>query len=162
MNGKSTRGFSLAEVLLAAGTILVCILTVCLLLMQLLRSSRKTVDISASELAADQILNQIVYNAQYFDHTNFWDNDYPPPAGPHYKTGVFTTNRTDFTYEIDAVTVMNDDTGGTTPVGGPPTQFNRLKVVTLRLSWWDASSSASRSGYGRLRREITRVVHEEQ
>lgn len=159
---RTSGGFSLAEVLLAAGTILVCILTVCVLLMQLLRSSRKTVDVSASELAADEIMNRIIYNAQHYDHTAFWDTDYPPPGGPHYRTGTYVTNRTEFSYELDAVTVMNDDTGGTDPVGDTAIAFNRLKQVTLRLRWWDASSAPTRAGYGRLTKESSRLVHEEQ
>lgn len=158
MKKTHRTAFSLAEVLLATGTIVVCILTICVLLIQLLRSSRKTIDVSASELASDQILSRVIYNAQYFDHAAFWAIQSPPA----YRVGTYVTNRTEFAYQVDAVTVLNDNTGGTAPVGGSAIPNNRLKLVTLRLTWWDGASGTNRSGYGKLSRNVTRMVHEEQ
>ncbi|MBN9416890.1 MAG: hypothetical protein J0I12_15705 [Candidatus Eremiobacteraeota bacterium] len=158
MKHTRSNAFSLAEVLLAAGTIVICILTLCVLLLQLLRSSRKTVDVSASELAAEQIISRVIYNGQYFDHTAFWAIQSPPA----YKTGTLVSNRTEFAYQVDAVTVMNDNTGGTAPVGGTTMTNNRLKLVTLHLTWWDGASGGNRAGYGKLSRDVTRLVHEEQ
>ncbi len=157
MSKTHRTAFSLAEVLLAAGTIVVCILTLCVLLIQLLRSSRKTVDVSVSELAADQIMSRVIYSGQYFDHAAFWAIQSPPA----YRSGKFVSNQTEFTYQVDAVTVLNDNTGGTAPVGGTAVAVNRLKLVTLHLTWWDGAAG-NRAGYGKLSRDMTRLVHEEQ
>jgi len=163
MKALKVSAFSLAEVLLAAGTVAVCILTVSLLSIALLRSSRKSVDVSASELAADQILSKVIYAAQSIpaQHTLFWDADYPPPGPPHYASGSWICNQTTFTYEVDAVTVLDDSQAGPPPLGGPVSQKNRLKLVTLRLTWWDGNATQNRAGYGKLRREVSRIVHEE-
>ena len=161
MRTKTPGDFTLAEVLLAAGTIAVCILTVTLLLISLLKTSRKTVDVSASELAAEQIMNLLLYNAEHNDHALFWGQEYPAPGGPHYRQGNWRSNETDFAYELDAETVLDATQAGNPALGGPTTLKNRLKLVTLRLSWWDGAAGNNRAGYGKLRREVTRIVHEE-
>ncbi|MFN8608744.1 MAG: hypothetical protein U0931_14500 [Vulcanimicrobiota bacterium] len=157
---KWSPGFSLAEVLLATATIAVSLLTLTLVLIQLMKASRKTVDVSAAELASEKIIGQLIYNAQYnaAEHPVFWNSDYPG-AAPHYKSGTLTSNGTDFAYQMDAVTVNNDNTGGTTPVGG--TGNNRLKRILLTVTWWDGANG-NRAGYGKLKLQKVRLIHEEQ
>jgi type II secretory pathway pseudopilin PulG len=161
LRNSAHSGFTLAEVLLAAGTIAVCILTVTLLLISLLRASRKSVDVSASELAADQIMNLLIYQAEYNDHANFWDNEYPAPGGPHYAQGTWRSNETDFLYEFDAETIPDATQAGNPPLGGSTALRNRLKQVTLRLTWWDGNTGQNRANYGKLRREVSRLIHEQ-
>ena len=151
---KRVGGFSLAEVILAAGAIGVCILTLLALMLSLSRSSRKSVDASAAYMAADQILTRVVYEAQCNDHANFWGTASFTP----YKQGVLRMNRTDFTYTLDAVTATNTS-GGAVGTGTGMTQ-NRLKLVTVHVSWWDGNAG-NRTGYGLLKREACRVVREE-
>lgn len=151
-------GFTLAELVLAIGTIAACILTVLVLLVSLTRSSRKSVDLSASEIAAEQIIARILYDAQYNDHANFWGaNSAASGFIGTYRTGTWDSNNTTFSYSLDADTIMDATTS--LPVGHPQAN-NHLKTLTLHMTWWDGNVG-DRAGYGKLKREVTRVVHEE-
>lgn len=145
------RGFSLAELILAMGTLAVCVLTILVLVVSLTRTSRKSVDTSVAHLAAEQILTQLTYDAQWNDHAAFWDT----PNHTPYRQGQVIVNRTDYTYELDAIEVRDTSS---VPIGNG-LGFNRLKLVTLRLSWWNGDSQ-NRAGYGRLNTEVKRIVHE--
>jgi uncharacterized protein (TIGR02598 family) len=148
------RAFTLAEILLATATIVICVLTMTALMVSLLRSSRKSVDASAAVLAADQILTKVVYEAQENNHDNFWDT---PNHTPYVPSGTWTMNKTEFTYTLDATEVVN-----TAAVAvGASLANNRLKLVNVRLTWWDGNSG-SRAGYGKLTTQVSRIVREEQ
>lgn len=145
------KAFSLAELVLATGTIAACILTLMVLVLSLSRSSRKSVNTSAAELAADQILTRILYQADWNDHANFWDT----PNHSPYRSGSYSLNRTDFSYTLDASEVRDTSS---TAVGAGQTQ-NRLKMVNLRVTWWDGNSGP-RAGTGKLSTQVQRLVHE--
>ncbi len=148
---RPTQGFSLAELILAIGTLAACILTVLVMVVALTRSSRKTVDTSVAQQAAEQVLTRIVYDAQWNDHVNFW---YTPDHTP-YRQGTHTVNRTEYSYQLDASTI--EDTASNAI--GAQLNMNRIKMVTLRLSWWGGETQ-NRAGYGKLNLEVKRVVHE--
>lgn len=147
-------GYSLAEVILATGTIAVCILTIVGLILALSGSSRKSVDGSAAQMAANQIMTKLIYQAQSNEHDYFWDT----PNWNPYKTGVWTMNRTEFAYTLDAQAVTNT-TGQNVGTGTGMTK-NRLKVVTLHLTW-HGSDSANRANYGKHNTDLGRIVREE-
>lgn len=152
MQYPSRQGFTLAEILLATGTIVICVLTISALMISLLRSSRKSVDASAAVLAVDQILTKVIYHAQETDHTNFWNT----ANHPGYKVGTWLMNNTEFSYSLDATEVANTSA---VPVGSGLTA-NRLKLVTVQVTWWDGQTG-DRAGYGRLRAQVSRIVREE-
>ena len=147
-------GYSLAEVILATGTIAVCILTIVGLILALSGSSRKSVDGSAAQMAANQIMTKLIYQAQANEHSAFWDT----PNWNPYKTGVWSMNRTEFAYSLDAQAVTNT-TGQNVGTATGMAQ-NRLKVVNLHLTW-HGSDSANRAGYGRHSTDVGRIVREE-
>lgn len=151
---RPTQGFSLAELILAIGTLAACILTVLVMVVSLTRSSRKTIDTSVAHQAAEQIMTKLIYQAQWNDHAAFWD---PPGDLTPYRQGTHVVNRTEFTYQLDASPIL--DTGGV-PVG-TGLAMNRLKMVTLRLSWWNGATN-NQTGYGKLNTEVKKVIHEQE
>lgn len=153
--------FSLAEVLLAMGTIVLTILTILALVIALNRGSRKSVDSSAAQFAVDQILNILVETAQRDNgalHTNFWGSDYAAP-GPAYATGSVYANQTEFFYRVDATTVRDPLNN---PLHGTNLPFNRLKLVQVDLWWWNPSATMTRTGYGKLSTKVTRLIREKK
>lgn len=151
------RGFSLAEVLLSIGTLVLVILTVLALTIALNRGSRKSSDVSAAQYVADQVFNLVVETAQRDNgslHKNFWDPDNVT------LSGSVKSNSSEFFYKLDAATVK--DTGGQV-LHNPATSSlanNRLKFVQIEVHWWSPSSTTTRSGYGKLTTVSTRLVRE--
>lgn len=155
------RAFSLAEVLLAMGTIVLMILTILALVLALNRGSRKSIDSSAAQFAVDQILNLLVESAQRDNgalHANFWGVDYAAP-GPPFASGSIIANQTEFFYRVDAVTVRDPLNN---PLDGTGLPHNRLKLVQVDLWWWNPSATTTRAGYGKLSTKITRLIREKK
>jgi len=154
-------GFSLAEVLLAMGTMVLVILSILALVIALNRGSRKSVDLSAAQFAADQILTVAIDRAQRDvpagEHSRFWDTDYAPP-GPAYLQGSLTSNRTEFFYRIDATTARD---AANNPINNG-LNFNRLKLVQVEIHWWNPTATSTRAGYGKLSTRASRLVHEKR
>ena len=154
--------FSLAEVLLAMGTIVLVILTVLALVISLNRGSRKSIDSSAAQFAVDQIINLVVEAAQRDNgalHANFWNSDYAPP-GSAFASGSIVANQTEFFYRVDATTVRDSLNN---PLDGTNLPNNRLKLVTVELNWWNpAGVTTNRSGYGKLSTKVTRLIREKK
>ena len=148
-------GFSLAEVLLAIGTLALVILTILALVIALNRGSRKSIDTSAAQYAADQIMNLVVERAQRANgtlHTSFWGTDTT-------VEGSVLNNQTEFFYKLDATTVR--DTAGQ-PFNGSNLANNRLKLVQVELYWWNPAPTSTRTGYGKLTTTVTRLIREKQ
>lgn len=146
------RGFSLAEVLLAVFLCTVALLAVVGLSLGLIRGQRKVTDVSAGQTAADHILSNLVEQAQQ-EHDEFWNHEFP--AATPYRQGSYVLNKTEFAYRMDAETAQRP-TGQN--IGGSTTQ-NRVKVVSLHLSWWGQPNN-QRQGYGKLEYDCVRLVHE--
>ncbi|MBS2039704.1 hypothetical protein JST97_32260 [bacterium] len=153
MAGWRFRAFSLAEVLLAIGTLVLVILTILALVISLNRGSRKNLDTSAAQYAADQIINLVVERAQRDTgalHAAFWGNDTT-------VKGSVISNQTEFFYTLDATTVK--DTSGQ-PLDGAALPNNRMKLIQVELYWWNPSNNSTRAGYGRLTTQVTRLIGE--
>lgn len=153
--------FSLAEVLLSMGTVVLIILTVLALVLALNRGSRKSIDSSAAQFAVDQILNLVVETAQRDNgalHANFWNADYVAPGAP-FASGTLTANQTEFFYRVDATTVRDTSSN---PLNGINLPYNRLKLVQVELNWWPSAGGANRSGYGKLSTKVTRLIREKK
>ena len=160
--GTRRLAFSLAEVLLAMGTIVLIILTVLALVISLNRGSRKSIDSSAAQFAVDQILNLVVESAHRDNgalHANFWNIDYAAP-GAAFASGSVTANQTEFFYRVDAATVKDPLNN---PLHGTSLPFNRLKLVTVELNWWNPTpATPNRTGYGKLSTKVTRLIREKK
>jgi len=154
---RSGSGFTLAEVLLAMGTMVLVILTIIALVISLHKGSRKSVDLAAAHLVADQVITELVDQAQKDlpagAHANFWDSDWTP-----YREGSVTANRTDFYYRVDATTVRDPSNN---PINSN-LSFNRVKLIQIELYWWNPAPSSVRAGYGKLSTQAVRLVHEKR
>lgn len=143
------------------GTLVLVILTMVALIISLNRGSRKSIDLSAAQFAADQVITVLVDRAQKDqppgEHSRFWDNDFAAP-GAAYQEGSLTANRTEFFYRVDATTardVANNPINNALP-------FNRVKLVQVEIYWWNAGANSTRAGYGKLSTRASRLVHEKR
>lgn len=153
------NGFSLLELLLGVFITAIAILGVIALSLSLLRGDRKAVDTSAAQAVADHVVSAQVYAVENDlpagKRSDFWDHDYPQSGGG-FLVGDYEMNRTQFHYQIDAVTVVS---GSSTPLGSG-VSHNRLKRVEVHLTWKDAAGNGNRQGSGMLRYDSVRLVHE--
>lgn len=154
---RSDSGFTLAEVLLAISTMVLVILTIIALVISLHRGSRKSVDLAAAHLVADQVITELVDQAQKDlpagAHASFWNNDWTP-----YREGSVNANRTDFFYRMDATTVRDVSSN---PINSN-LSFNRVKLIQVELYWWNPAPTPARAGYGKLSTQAVRLVHEKR
>ena len=163
MVSKPRNAFSLAEVLLAIGTMVLVILSILALVIALNRGSRKSVDLAAAQFTADQVITLLVDRAQKNvpagEHARLWDTDYAAP-GPAYQEGSVVANRTEFFYRVDATTARDAVTGN--PINSASLGFNRVKMVEVELYWWNPTPTSTRAGYGKLSTRAVRLVHEKR
>lgn len=144
---------------MAICVVVLAILSVSALSISTLRSNQKSSDRPVGQVMAERILTEELYKVQDDNppgtKNNFWQNDF---SSIPFRTGKLTSNHTEFTYSIYAVTLV--DVTKSQPVGVTVTQpKNRLKKVDVVVWWWD-SSQASRAGYGKLVAQATRLFNE--
>lgn len=151
--GRLAAAFTLAEVLIAGFLMTIIILVLIGLSISLLRGTQKASDTTVAQVASEHILNSLIYDVQPGSpgYSTFWSNS------SYSRPGNYRMNRTDFSYQIDASSVV-DSTG--TPIGSGFAQ-NRLKEVQLSIYWWDSDQQASsRQGYGKLEFHTVRLLAE--
>jgi Tfp pilus assembly protein PilV len=151
--GRSAAAFTLAEVLIAGFLMTIIILVLIGLSISLLRGTQKASDTTGAQVASEHILNSLIYDVQPGSpsHGTFW------ASSSFSRPGTYRMNRTDFSYQIDASSVI-DSTGS--PIGSGFAQ-NRLKQVQLSVYWWDSEHQAStREGYGKLEFHTVRLLAE--
>lgn len=151
--------FTLAEVLLALGVVVLTILATTAFTIAVLRATQKTTDQPVGTLVAERLLSEEIYRAQSDSppgaRASFWDNDW---VSTPFRTGTVRRNETDYQYWIYAETVNDLTTGQPLGNGGTVTN-NRVKKVDIAVSWFGAQGG-TRGGYGRLLRTATRLVNE--
>lgn len=151
--GRSAAAFTLAEVLIAGFLMTVIILVLIGLSISLLRGTQKASDTTVAQVASEHILNSLIYDVQPGSpgYSTFWT------PSSFSRPGTYRMNRTDFSYQIDATSVVD---GSGTPVGNGFAQ-NRLKQVQLSIYWWDSDQqTSSRDGYGKLEFHTIRLLAE--
>ncbi|MFN8612210.1 MAG: hypothetical protein U0931_31990 [Vulcanimicrobiota bacterium] len=138
-------GFTLAEFVLAIALAAVALLSLVAVSLSALRSNRKATDTTTGYLLAEQVVEQTVYGMQANTLAPIWNHNLPA----EYSLDVVNLNNQDFT-----VIVYARD-----PVAGlvAPHRLKRIEVVAR---WWDAQSSSTRSGMGRLEARSVRLVRE--
>ena len=140
--------FSLLEVLLAVATLTVALLLVVALGISVLGRSDKAKDVPIGTIAAENILNQLIYDvnscpsaarAQWFTYA---DN-------PSLKVGTYTMNKIEFAYNIDYERLpVGTSTGLAT---------NHLVKLSIRLTWAKGRGPNS----GQQTANLVRLVHED-
>lgn len=137
--------------MLGVGIIAVALLTLLVILLSLVQSSSKTADLTTSELAADQILNQIFYRQDNFAHTSFWS------SAPYTCTGNYKVNQLEFVYSLNATSLPQPNTSEAAASSGIAN--NTIKLLRLKLTW--SNGDDPRQGYGKLHSEVVRIVREQ-
>ena len=147
MRSRSTA-FTLVEVLIAVTTLCISLMLVVALGISVLRRNNHALDIPAGSIAAENILNQLIYGA---------NNDIP--AGTHatffsastsgiaWTSGSYAMNRIDFAYATDLSNVgVGTSTGMAT---------NRLIKVHIDVTWTGGDQNN-----GLQKCDLTRLIHE--
>ena len=143
-----SRGFSLAEVLLAMALSAVAVLTLIALSLSALRSERKSSDSLVGQLVADEAIERLVYDAQANSAHPIWGADDSVNA---YAVETIVSSETNFTL----VTYARDVDSATFT----PRKLKRIEVVS---HWWGSESNAKgRSGMGKLEAHAIRLVREQ-
>lgn len=146
---RASRGFTLAELLLAVGLLALVILTLAALITSAIRSNEKGTRTAQAVDVADALLARRLYDVEW---------DLPPgtrdafwaASGAWLPPTTATMGGVDYQYTVFADTVAG--------VGGAG---NRLKKVDLVMSWWDSGQGGGqRQGYGRLEVQASRLVSE--
>lgn len=156
------RGLSLAEVLLAMLVVALLVLTTAAMNFSMLRSNKKSTDRPVGYLAAQQILARELYGVQDDNPAGskaaFWAGNWPNTP---WRSGQEVVNRTQFQYDIYAVTLQDVISGE--PLGNQAPGFvnNRIKKIDIRVNWTQ-SPDGTRGGAGILRSTYTRFLHESE
>jgi len=143
---KKVGGFTVAEILLAIALIAVTLLTIMGLCLRTLQSNRKTIDTGAGQMVADQVLEQVADAAEASKTAAVWATNSAVNA---YSSDPVTIQGTTFqvtTYATDVVATPAFAAG------------KRLKRLTTRVIWKDLAQG--KMGYGNLRAQASRLVHE--
>jgi Tfp pilus assembly protein PilV len=142
------RGFSLAEVVLALALIAVTVLTLLGLSLRTLQANRKVIDTGAGQMVLEQALEQMAHEAESSDSVALWSHNSLTVA---YSSDPITLGNITYLVSIYA----HDLTAAS---GTPFASDKRLKLLQGSVVWRDLQQG--RSGYGQLRAQSSRLVHE--
>lgn len=153
----SHQGFTLAELLLAIGLLVILLITVALMTILGLRSNQKSLNHDQALQVAEKQLERVLETARLDQppgtRAGFWGSD--SPLTP-YERDVTRLGNTDYTYAIYTQTVQDLTTGSA--LGGADNRVKKVDVVV----WWYDSDQSSRQGYGRLSVRASRLTNEFQ
>ena len=141
----ATKGFTLAEVLLALLLISVAILTLLALSLQTLSASRKNVDTMGGQLVAEQVLEKLANVAEITPESPLW---YASDPLTPYRNDILTQGDTAYNVSIYISDVA----------GFPPTPGQRLKLLQADVVWQDQPQGKARQGT--LRISTSRLLRE--
>lgn len=146
---KVSKGFTLSEVLIAMGVLMVAVLSVAAISFSALASSQKNSDSQTGTLLARQVLETSIEDARKNLTAPFWGQN---SAATAYQTDTIQVGNTPFHCQVFVtdVNVAADPDLGTTPAFP-------LKRVDVVVDWWDQPNQ-SRAGFGKLSTRTYRVV----
>lgn len=148
-----TGGFSLAEVMVAAGLLAVVLLALMGLITSTLSINQKASLLGPATQVCDSLIQRTIYqvsdDSPAGTHDSFWNHSAATPWRGPLQENIGGVDYKYVLYASDA-----KDTGGV-PLGGTA-PGNRVKKLDLDLWWWDRQ----KSHYGRLEIQGTRLVHE--
>ena len=124
------RGFSVLELIISLAILASAGLLVMATLTRMLKPSQKAVDLSAGVVLAQSVMQEEVYKiltdapGALTSRATFLGGDSPPaPALP----GLFSVGGTDYQFEIEHQTVLDQSTGD--PLGGTNVDFQAKRVT---------------------------------
>ena len=135
-----SKGYTLAEVLLALALAVVVVLTLVGLSLTAHTGNQKSSDLMAAQSLAHQWLEEEIYAAQGIPGAAIW--------AANSETNPYQEKRTMVGHSEYLSAFYSSDV---TDPGMPS-----LKKCHLRVSWWNGAEG--RPGYGRLYTEATRYV----
>ena len=137
-NLAGSRGFSLAELLLAFGLLTISILALGGLSLSAIKASQKSSDVVDASQVAVQQLARVSETAKA--DPSFWAADH---QGTPYTNGTIKVGKTEFSYEIFSQTLQN---AVTSQELGNGVAGNRIKKMDIVVTWF---GDAEREGYGK-------------
>jgi len=151
---STSKGFTLAEVLISVGILAVAMLGMLSLCATGMTVNKKSATTLTAAQVADRQLQRAIRRMVVDDYPEgaretFWDREFPYPSTP-LATGKEVVGSNTFSYALYANTL---------PLPSSVTE-NRVKRVDIVVWWW--SDSGRREGYGRLQQQAFRLVNEEQ
>lgn len=146
------------ELMVSMGIISTTLLMIMGVFMTVFRSSQKAVDMTAGTIFAESVLNREmrVIMTDAGKRSKFFNLNFSTTP---YVEGVDRLNNALFTYKMYASDI---------PMSSWRTD-NKMKRVDVVVWWWAAGSETdtvttgrdSRSGYGILRTEVSRIVNQQ-
>lgn len=136
------QGFSVAEVLLAMALITVTLLALIGVSIFSLSVDRKSRDLVAGQMVAEQAVDRLVYAAESNPAASFWAHEVGLGL---YEQQVVTLTPTDY-----QVTMYVADLGFPAP--------RRLKQIDCEVTWQGVPQGKVRQGQLRIR--ASRLIHE--
>jgi hypothetical protein len=135
-----SRGYTLAEVLLALALAVIVVLTLVGLSITALSGSQKSTDLTSAQSLSHQWLEAEIYGAQANNAALIWSANSDTDPYQQKQTRIGNTDYTAAYYATDLADAA----------------MPNLKRCRLRVSWWGGEES--RQGYGRLYTEALRYV----
>lgn len=178
-------GFSLIELMISVGIMATTLLLVVGVFTNVMRASRKSVDLTAGTLVAESVMNRELYSIMTGpDKAAFFKDGTVPAASSHnlqagevkpneLLSGTERLNETVFTYKMYAKALDLTDPGAGAAEGSNAKSVsdkNRVVKVDVVVWWWAEGAKNgeepangtdnTRQGYGILRTELTRLVNQ--
>ena len=148
MSGTRPRGFTLLEIIIALGLLLLAILTVCALSLSTLTSHQKASDTATGQLVASQVLDQEIQGALNNTTAALWGQN---SLTTIYETQTVKSGVTSFVASV----YVSNVTLAADPNTGIAAQLKRVEVA---VNWWDSQNTANQ-GYGKLEARAYRMIY---
>jgi hypothetical protein len=155
---RTTRAFTLAELLLSLALMTIVIVTVASLFISMYRTQEKSARSSTGVRVAETVINAKLHSIfsglePGLSKAQFFANDAPPQP---VLSGSLVLSGTEYLYRLEHETVVQP--GGTTLGSG--LAENRLKIVSVTCWWWGADEASTRAGHGKQTVSLRRMVNE--
>ena len=146
-------GFSLVELMISVGIMSTTLLLVLGVFTNVMKASRKAVDLTAGTIVAEGVISTEMYAIMGDEVAKnlFFKKTYNDP----FVEGTKHLNNSTFVYRMYATEI---------PIGTKVLTDNRVKKIDVIVWWWaDGEGNVTtdkRAGYGYLRTELSRLVNE--
>jgi len=148
MKARTSKGLTLAELILSFGILAFVALVVAGLFIFLLKNSAKTNDLTAGRVLAQNVLDRAVQHGPP-------DWGFPSGNGREDLTTHDSRTDTEFIYTVRNYTLRPPDNA----VSGISRTFYYVEV---EVRWWDTQGAAGRTEMGELSTKVSQVVNYEE
>ncbi|MDO5296702.1 MAG: type II secretion system protein [bacterium] len=158
---KKTQGFTILELMISMSIISIALVFLIGVFTTGLRANRKSVDLTAGTLVAEEIISQELYGilADADKSKTFFGEGSTTDTNKLYVQGTKYHNNTKFTYKMFISDVKNM---------GDKDNANKIKKVDVQVWWWNdegqepsATQESFRAGYGVVSVGLTRLVNQQ-